>query len=149
MKRIALLLALNISLTGCYTKRQAARQVIRAQSIYPEIVAARCGLWYPPKEYTTTNTKYIRGKDSVILDTFFVDCTEPGNIDNKNVPVPCDKSVRVDTVEKEVIKQVENTAKIEALTDSNISLQKELNQWRLGCIGFAIASLLIIFKTKK
>lgn len=124
MKKIIALLLLISSLTACYTPRRAARQVIKAQTVYPVIVAENCGLWYPPKEFTTTNTKYIRGKDSVIRDTSYVDCTEPGNIYKKDVAVPCEQKVRVDTFEKEVIKQVENTAKIEALTDKNNRLQE-------------------------
>jgi hypothetical protein len=152
MKRIIALLVLIISLTGCYTKKQAARQVIKAQTVYPELVAANCGLWYPPKEFTKTETQYIPGKDSIIRDTQFVDCTEPGNIDNKSVPVPCDKSIRVDTFIKQVTNQVENTAKIEALTaenkqlkaandqltGNNNSLKKQVRGYVIACIILAL-----------
>lgn len=147
MKRIITFLVLIFSLTGCYSARKAARQVIKAQSIFPEMVAENCGLWYPPKEFTRESTRYLRGKDSVIRDTAYVDCTKPGNIDKKDVLVPCNQTIRVDTFEKEVITKVENTATIQALNNKITKLQENNTILKTICaIAVGILGIFFILK---
>src|SRR5690606_17113588 len=76
-------------------------------------LARHCGLYYPPVESSHTTEKIIQGKDSIIIDTRYVDCTEPQNQGNQNVPVPTQHSRRVDTFYKSSTRVEVNTARIE------------------------------------
>ncbi len=134
-------------LSGCYTQRTAKRQVIRAQMEYPKVVASGCAEWYPPKDSFHVQKEYIPGKDSIIVDTFVVDCTAQGN-KGKKVPVPYSKgTLRVDTFRHTIYNTTENTAKRKVL-------QAEVDKWKqrywlstgLGCALLIFVLIFSLFK---
>lgn len=105
-------------LSGCYTQRKAERQVLKAQTRYPEVVANDCGNWYPPKEVTVTKTEYKPGVTVYHSDTVKIDCDSvvKNGTGNTVVYMPCPpRSERVDTFYSTHTKTVENTARIAAL----------------------------------
>lgn len=141
-----ILIACLMLVSGCYTKRKAARQVTRAQATFPAVVAEGCGSWYPPRIATTTNTQYKQGKDSIVHDTIPVKCPDDaaGNPQTVYVPVPRYKT-RVDTFFSEKVIEKENTAQVKALT----AQIKTVDNWRTAaiiCGALFIIQLLLTFK---
>lgn len=126
----------------------AKRQLIKAQANYSAIVAQYCGEWYPPKDSFSIRENYIKGKDSIITDTFKVDCSDPVN-ENQVVSVPFEKGrLRVDTVEKIVTKTQENTAKVKGL-ESELEKYKSAAFVGLGLLVGIIILVIILFKSNK
>jgi hypothetical protein len=60
------------TITGCYTERTATRQVVKAQAVYPAVVAGFCAKLYPPTNSTDTKTEYIKGDTVRTVDTTVV-----------------------------------------------------------------------------
>ncbi len=119
-----------IFLTGCYTGKKAQRQVIKAQSVYPEIVATLCSDMYPPLTLTKDSIVYKKGR-AVMLDTLFmsIDCdTVIKNVyQNKVVRIPCPSTISsVDTVIITKERQVVNKARVKALGSKVRSLELTL-----------------------
>lgn len=144
-------------LSGCYTQRKAERQVIKAQAHYPQVVAAGCGNWYPPKETTITRTEYKPGVTVYRSDTVKINCdsvVKNGKGDNV-IYMPCPpQSRRVDTFYTTSIQTVENTARITALQQSYNQehdraerLLWERNLWRMtALIAIAAIGIYVVIK---
>lgn len=155
MRRTIIAAVAFITLSGCYTERKANRQVLKAQAHYPDIVAADCGDWYPPKESTVTKTEYRPGVPVYFRDTVRVDCDSVVRTGKQPlVTVPCPpRSIRVDTFYSVTFRTLENTAKITALQaqygkehDRAGQLLHERNLWRivaLSALGAIIAFVVI------
>lgn len=109
---------------SCYTQRKAQRQVVKAQTHYPSMVASDCSLWYPIKSSTNTITRVVQGKwkiDTVTcveqkLDTMFV---------IKNIT-----HYKTDTISVKVTDTVESTSALFAATAENDGLKTELNKFK-------------------
>lgn len=77
MKRplVCLLLIMSAILAGCYTQKEAARQVMKANANYPEMVAGYCGDWYPVKESIYDSVIYKKGKPVTSpADVVYINC---------------------------------------------------------------------------
>lgn len=161
MKHLALILA--ISLSSCYTQHRATRQILKAQVHYPAIVADHCATIYPPKVDTFERISYKQGADVLHYDTIKIDCDSVIKQDIKIVRVPVVKErVRVDTVQKEVVRTVENTAATKAaqikaydLTLKNNELQDKITRLKtakrylwIACIVLAAIVFIPIFIKK-
>lgn len=145
-----LVMLLGMAATAsCYTQRKAQKQVVKAQTHYPAMVASDCSLWYPVKSSTNTITRVVQGKwkiDTITcveqkLDTMFV---------IKNIT-----HYKTDTISVKVTDTVESTASLFAATAENDLLKTELskqkaanskvigekNIYRNICLGILIAIL--------
>lgn len=111
---------LAVLLSSCYTSRVARKQVIKAQTNHPEIVASACALWYPPKDSQVISTQYIQGATDTLLQYVEIECpsihdTTPGAV--QKIKVPCPPSThRVDTFVDHQYHYQENTAEVESLS---------------------------------
>ena len=131
-------------LCGCYTVKKANRQVLKAQAHFPELVAANCGNWYPPKETTVTKTEYKPGVPVYSRDTVRLDCDSAlkAGKGGKVIKIPYPvTNERVDTFYTTRTVTVENTAKIAALqaeinseSKKAADLKWERNHWRMLAI---------------
>lgn len=110
---------LAVLLSSCYTSRVARKQVIKAQTNHPDIVASACALYYPPKDSQVISTQYIQGATDTLLQYVEVECpnlhdTIPGPV--QKIKVPCPPSThRVDTFIDHQYHYQENTAEVESL----------------------------------
>lgn len=110
---------------SCYTQRKAQRQVVKAQTHYPSMVASDCSLWYPIKSSTNTITRVVQGKwkiDTVTcveqkLDTMFI---------TKHIT-----HYKTDTISVKVTDTVESTASLFAATAENDLLKTELSKQKV------------------
>lgn len=106
-------------LSSCYTSKVAKKQVIKAQTNHPAIVASACALYYPPKDSQVINTQYIQGATDTFLQYVEIECpatndTTPGAV--QKIKVPCPPSThRVDTFFDHQYHYQENTAEVESL----------------------------------
>lgn len=121
MKKTLTIISIALLLSGCYTAKQASKQVIKAHVTYPQITAKYCSEFYPTHDSVIIKKELVKGETITEIDSFWVDCdsivkNNPGVKSNTKVPCPPSKnSYRVDTVydSKEIIR--ENTAKITSL----------------------------------
>lgn len=163
------LLIIMLLLSSCYTPKKAEKQVIKAQISYPAVVANHCATIYPPKIDTFIRTEIKQGATVTEYDTIKIDCDSVNHFAgvSKMVKVPIGKiKYRVDTFTREVVRNVENTAKtsyleanikqIQKANDSiNSKFQSEKNKvikikgarniWRWIAIGLGAFLLLPIF----
>lgn len=124
------LLLISLLFSSCYTAKKANNQVVKAQSQYPDIVASNCAKFYPVKEKIEVKETYIKGKDSIIIDTVEVDCNDTIYKD-KIVKIPIVKEVyRVDTFLKIEAKESENTALASSLRIDIDKAKKEVEVYK-------------------
>lgn len=150
-------------LSACYPSKRAAKEVVKAHAIYPEVTAKFCAEFFPVKETEKTTIEYRPGQTIYQTDTTFVDCDTPENKGKKSVPVIYSyEKGRIDTFFSITVKEVENTAKITMLNNevnnlqaSNDDYKRQKKRWQnISFIFIALSiveALLIytIFKLKK
>jgi hypothetical protein len=146
-----------LALSGCYSQRKAERQVLKAQTRYPEVVATDCGNWYPPKEVSVIKTEYKPGTTVYHSDTVRINCdsvVRRGTGDGI-VYLPCPpQSERVDTFYSSSFTTVENTARVIALQqaynrehDRAEQLLRQRNLWRAAAlVCIAAVAVYLVFK---
>lgn len=137
MKTIVIILS-TLMLASCYTQKKAEKQVVKAKVNYPALYAKYCA---PPTEKVTIEKEYIKGKDSIIDNTVYINCDSVANsnkekpkqeqTDTKKVPVNVPCSSRVDTFrEVKEVKVIDNNAllvctdALEKVTKENIILEQ-------------------------
>lgn len=126
MNKLTLLLSIAC-LSSCYTSKKAVEQSVKAYVNYPDKVAELHSKWFPISSKTVIEKEYIQGKDSIIIDTVTVDCSEVVNEVEKIVKVPVAvNKYRVDTFRISTIDSLENTAKIESLKYDNDVLSNDI-----------------------
>lgn len=155
------MLLLIVLLSGCYTAKKAMRQDVKVQSQYPEISAANCAVWYPPRIESNTETKYIKGEEKIEYRTVQVDCDSAIIATGKNViDVPCPGTkTRIDTLKVVTLQAVANVAKEaelllknEKLATENIKAETKLRganklNWVLGAF-LALVAVWMFIKPK-
>jgi hypothetical protein len=107
---------------SCYTQRKAQKQVVKAQTHYPSLVANDCLLWYPIKSSTNTITKIVQGE----TQTDTITC-----IEQKLDTLLITKHIthfRTDTIAIKVTDTVESTSALFAATAENDILKSELSK---------------------
>ena len=109
---------------SCYTQRKAQRQVVKAQTHYPSLVANDCSLWYPIKSSTNTITKIVQGETHI--DT--ITCVEQ-KLDTLLITKHI-THFRTDTIAIKVTDTVESTSAIFAASVENDNLKIELNKYK-------------------
>lgn len=121
---------LLILCAGCYTQKQAAKQVARAAIIYPAQVSSLCVDFFPPK--VVDSISYIYGSDTLFAtDTIAVECDSAGvKVIYLDRPV-----MRVDTF----IRTVTNTV-------TKLEKQKQDNLWALVAFGAIAFVAILVFR---
>ena len=147
-------------LTACNGTKRVA--VVAAK--YPADFAKECADRFPVKDSIHTETIYKEGETIYLPgDTMLVDCDtvrEQGPERNRVVRVPCPPiPVRVDTVERMIYIQVENTARIKALELDNARIAAEAGKykgqakkrliWALIASGLIVAAAVLRFVKPK
>lgn len=124
MKKAVVALVSVALFSSCYTQKQAEKQFNKAIVSYPTLGANFCANKYPPKEVITIEEKeVIRYVDTTSKARTNCDSLrDAGLLVDGVAEIDCPtKIVYKDKVRVEV-KEVENTAKIEALNIENDSL---------------------------
>lgn len=151
---IVLFMALSVS--SCYSPKKATRQVLKAQTYHPEVVAKACADLFPIKETTVTKIVTKEGKTDTVANYVLVDCDSVVKSDGgklrHQIRIPCPPSLtRVDTVEKDRLVIQENTARVSQLTtekqnerDARIKAESGRGMWRMWClilIGYCVVRI--------
>lgn len=102
-----------IFFTSCYTAKQAQRDIIKADLNHPIVTSGFCAEKFPPKEKITERTKFIKGETIIKKDTITIDCDSvvSDKTQTNKVLVEYNTIYQTDTIVKEKIIQIENTAK--------------------------------------
>lgn len=147
---------------SCFSQKQAAKYIGKADVVYPDLTAQFCANRFPVKESTNTEIKYIPGRIDTLTNYIELDCDtviEPKYIERK-IKVEVPKVIyRTDTIEKEKTKIVENTALSENLRrnfvtkstelDKQLKKNRSLYKWIYGLsITFLILLVLLIVKSR-
>lgn len=172
MKNITLFIIITLIFSSCYNIKKATKDVVKAQSTYPSMVAEQCLLFYPNKERIITKIEYLKGKDSIINNTVTINCDsllkELSQIPNPTekekqgkFTVPCPPSTnRVDTFKVVDSVQVDDQKLLSVLYNeiaqkdkTIIDLTADVNNakgtnkvfwWILGILAGIIALYLLI-----
>jgi hypothetical protein len=136
--RLLVVLHCAVLFASCYTPRKAQRQILRAQTVHPEIMAANCASFYPIRRFDSTITRYVQGQPVHDTSWVTVDCDSVLKADltptksglNKSlVRIPCPPAMhRVDTFLSENWSVQENTAALAAKDTSIARLNAALTQ---------------------
>ncbi len=161
MKKSNLLLFVIILFTACNTQKQAARMIGKHGAVHPEILAKVCANNYPVKESTRVETRYIKGETITTPGEIIeVDCDTVINVKKyigNKVTIPCPEiKKQVDTIYKDSIVIVENTARwkdLDGINDGLISDMDDLTLkndkikkwlWRSGILNAVLILLIIL-----
>lgn len=128
MKHLPILLII-LSLTSCYTSKKATKDIVKAQTSYPSVVAKACLSYYPTKDSIAYVEKFLPGKTDTVENYIDVECP-PSLLDTVKVPyivrAKCPPSIiRVDTVVNETFNYYEDTRKITVFIDSLVVLKEK------------------------
>lgn len=156
MKRTIAVLISSVFIVSCYTQKKAINQSIKAYSYYPDEVKKLHLEWFKPSIKTVIEKEYIKGEDSLIIDTVEVDCDLVKDSVVKIVKVPYEKHhYRVDTFKMNQIDTIINTVEIDVLKndinvlrEDNIRLSERLktikNRYYFALSWFALSIIAII-----
>ena len=125
-------------LSSCYSAKKATKQVISAQTSYPNVVRNACALYYPSKDSLVREISYLKGKtDTFKSKPIIIDCDSVVAVNkavtpktdkkkkknNNSVVVWCPPSTNtVDTFRDYSHNYYEDTKKVGILTDSIFEL---------------------------
>lgn len=125
---LAAAICIVLALSGCYTRKIATNQVVKAQAKYPDVVAGLCGNFYDPVEWIRDSIVYKQGETIFSHDTVELDC-DTVRVEGKSrvVKVPCPPCKdRVDTFYVNKTQVQVNRAKEQAQEAEIKTLQTKL-----------------------
>lgn len=141
---------------GCFTAKKGHRQTVKQYTKHPEVLANDCASFFPSRDSTHIETRFIPGEPVVSYDTLVFTDTVLNTI-NKTVT----KTVRIhDTIYKDKVVFQEDQRKliakdgvirtkddeIDVLKEGNAkkTTQRNISLWANGLLGLFVVGMFVV-----